>query len=761
VARRLFVLVLLAMVGGALSQGAAPVSASGGMVAISAGFYHTCGLTTAGGVKCWGGNGYGQLGNGTTTGPDCGGGCYATPVDVVGLASGVAAISAGFAHTCALTTVGGVKCWGENYEGELGNGTTTTTGCYCIPTPADVSGLTSGVAAISNGGSAHTCAVTTAGGAKCWGLNTNGQLGNGTTTHSATPVDVMGLSSGVAAISSGGAHTCALTTAGGVKCWGYNYDGDLGNGTITTNYCSCVSTPVDVVGLGSGVVAISAGSSTCALTTAGGVKCWGSNSAGALGIGTSSGPEDCGGGNACSTTPVDVVGLSSGVTTISAGGRHACARTEAGGLKCWGQNDSGQLGSGTTTTTGCYCIPTPADVNGLSNGVNTVEAGGYHTCALTTVGGVKCWGQNLDGRLGNGTTTGPDCGGYCSATPVDVVGLTGKTTHILADFKQDDPQWNQPGQGYDHLSGGITAWGCLLSSVADVLNYWGVPTDPVTLNNAMVAAGWPDGMMSPRYVTSYSHLPVLRTFGNDPALATSYLTRATPVPVIVHLNTGGDGHWVVLTGVAPGGDFNIVDPASSKTLLSQYTPSQAHWTETWIINGGASVGAEAHSPVAMLLTDPLGRRTGYDPLSGTILNEIPSSAYGVMGGIENDVTNAGGTPGLLSVYTNDPIPGTYTLEITGTGTGPYEADLWSSTNDGALTSTQSQGNATPGSSATVTVDIQGTSVGGITSLTRAARAEERRPADRYAGLPFAALAVVSVGGAAGAVWLARRRVGRR
>ena len=255
----------------------------------------------------------GEVGDGTTTN-------RWLPVDVLGLTSGVSAISTILGHTCALTTDGGVKCWGVNNIGELGDGTTTNR-----TTPVDVIGLTSGVIAIAAGGQ-HTCALTSAGGVKCWGF-----------AYGVTPVDVVGATSGVVAISAGDYHTCALTSAGGVKCWDYNDYGQLGDGTTTNRV-----TPVDVIGLTSGVRAISAGySKTCALTSSGGVKCWGRNDYGQLGDGTTTNR----------TSPVDVIGLTSGVRAISAGGWHTCALTSFGGVKCWGANNSGELGDGTTKDT--------------------------------------------------------------------------------------------------------------------------------------------------------------------------------------------------------------------------------------------------------------------------------------------------------------------------------------------------------------------------------------------------------------------------
>ncbi len=414
-----------------------------GFAEVSTRSNHSCGRTTAGGVKCWGNNSNGQLGDGTTT-------QRITAVDVSGLTSGVASISLGDDHSCALTTTGGLKCWGSNSNGQLGDGTTTQR-----LTPVDVSGLTSGVAAISLGED-HSCALTTTGGAKCWGNNSNGQLGDGTTTQRLTAVDVSGLTSGVNSISSGWNHNCVVTSTAGARCWGANSAGQLGDSSTTDRLTS-----VNVTGLTSGVSKVFAGSyHTCALTTAGAMRCWGSNTYGQIGDGTTSmrttsvvvtglasGVSDVAAGNTQScavtssggakcwgenfygeigdgtytqrTTQVDVSGLTSGVSSISLGVSHSCALTTSGNIKCWGRNHNGQIGNGFSSFK-----TTSVDVTGLTSGISNISAGGAHSCALTSAGGVKCWGYNNFGQLGDGTTT-PQ-----RTSPVDVTGLTSGVSTI-------------------------------------------------------------------------------------------------------------------------------------------------------------------------------------------------------------------------------------------------------------------------------------------------------------------------------------------
>lgn len=257
----------------------------------------------------------------------------------------------------------------------------------------------------------HTCALTRAGSVRCWGYNGHDELGDGSGygANSSLPVAVQGLSSGVTAVSAGGRHTCAVQR-GGALCWGANYSGALGDGTEGRHFG-----PVRVVGLSSGVAMVAGGiDHSCALTTAGKVKCWGDNEGGEVGDGTTTDR----------FTPVDVAGLGSGVEAIAAQFVHSCALTVGGGVKCWGRGygltpvDIPGLTSGVKAITP-NCALTAAggvkcwtvfplvvtDVPGLDKNVVALASSGLHGCALLSLGAVRCWGENDHGQLGDGTKT--------------------------------------------------------------------------------------------------------------------------------------------------------------------------------------------------------------------------------------------------------------------------------------------------------------------------------------------------------------------
>jgi alpha-tubulin suppressor-like RCC1 family protein len=280
------------------------------VTAVTAGEVHVCALLSGGTVDCWGANGNGQIGQGTTSGS------YSSPRSVSGL-SNVTALAAGQLHTCALLQGGTVECWGDNEFGELGNGTTTgpstcVSGYGCATTPVAVSGL-SGVTSIA-AGDAHTCALLQGGTVECWGNNAAGQLGTGSVASSTTPVAVTGLSGTVTAIAAGVADTCALMQNGTVQCWGDDIHGQLGNGSTTApTSCGgvlepCSKTPVTVTGVANATALTVGEYHACVVVSGGSVQCWGYNADGELGQGTTTGPSTCY-NNPCSPTPVEVSGL--------------------------------------------------------------------------------------------------------------------------------------------------------------------------------------------------------------------------------------------------------------------------------------------------------------------------------------------------------------------------------------------------------------------------------------------------------------------
>ncbi len=366
------------------------------------GSQHTCALTTAGAVRCWGVTEHGQLGDGTIS-PDA---VVNTPVQVIGLTTGVLDLSAAGDHTCAVTAGGGVKCWGANNSGQLGNGITTDSA-----TPVAVMGLSSGVTAVTTG-EAHSCALLSGGTVKCWGSNSDLQLGATATDASPTPVPVAGLAAGVTAIAAGTdnlgtGHTCAL--AGGVvQCWGNNSSGELGR--TTTDFTDGV--PGNVTGLsGVGGVAVGA-STTCTFASSNGAaSCWGRDDEGELGDGHD-------GVSLEQHSPVAVSGPLTGVTSLSAGFYFTCA-VAGGAAKCWGDGSDGELGNG-----GEALQHAPVQVTGLSAGVAQIAAGTHHACAVLSSGAVTCWGLNSAGQLGDGKDgTGTGVTENNSDVPVAVLSL--------------------------------------------------------------------------------------------------------------------------------------------------------------------------------------------------------------------------------------------------------------------------------------------------------------------------------------------------
>ncbi|HEY5478201.1 MAG TPA: hypothetical protein VIJ84_01150 [Gaiellaceae bacterium] len=353
---------------------------------VSAGGRLTCILVGGGGVKCWGDNFNGELGNNTLM-------SSSTPVSVRGI-TGAIAVNSGYKHSCAVFPAGTISCWGTNDVGELGNGTLISS-----PTPITVGGL-SGVVA-SSSGAAHTCALLTGGSLYCWGDNQFGELGTGALIRSkpfgiASPAQVATISNAVS-VSAGFLNTCVLISGGSIECWGYNHDGQTGHGKANHLYPYADPSPERVSGITNAVSISSGAFDTCALIAGGTVRCWGFIAA------TDTGSKPL----LDSALPVQAVGIRNAIS-ISSGGVHNCALIAGGTVKCWGADQFGQLGDGKLQDSA-----KPVTVIGIKHAVS-ISSGVRHTCAVLAGGAVKCWGGNDEGELGSGTLT-------TSSVPLSVV----------------------------------------------------------------------------------------------------------------------------------------------------------------------------------------------------------------------------------------------------------------------------------------------------------------------------------------------------
>jgi alpha-tubulin suppressor-like RCC1 family protein len=267
-------------------------------------------------------------------------------------------------------------------------------------------------------GGVHTCALLSTAHVACWGENEYGQLGRGDHGDADTPVETRDITDATE-VGAGAWHTCAVVSSGHVDCWGDNQYGELGNGTTTNS-----EPPVEALAVTHATQVTGGDYHTCAVVSSGHVDCWGNNEFGQLGDGTNEGPELCG-KRACSSVPIEPRGITD-ATEVTAGENHTCALLSTGHIECWGDNEDGELGDGTTTIS----EPTPVAVKGITDATQ-VAASGEHTCALLSTGHVDCWGDNEYGDLGDGASTGPETCGFsdvpCSTTPVAVTDITDAT----------------------------------------------------------------------------------------------------------------------------------------------------------------------------------------------------------------------------------------------------------------------------------------------------------------------------------------------
>ena len=388
---------------------------------VTTGGFHSCAVLQDGTVKCWGMNEVGELGDGTTT-------SSSVPVTVSGITTATA-VAAGYKHACALLQNGTVQCWGDDSYGELGDGNAILQPQRGGPStshssvPVTVVGISTAVAITASDGY-HSCAVLQNGTVKCWGDNVSGQLGDGTRTTAVTPVTVVGITT-AAGVSSGDFHTCANLLDGSIYCWGLNYSGQLGDGTGWDS-----NTPVRVSGI-STASAVSAGViHTCAVLQDGTARCWGYNSNGQIGDGTTINR----------LSPAVVSGITMATGPVAAGNNDSCTLLRGGVVKCWGMNTYGELGIGTTvdvstpatvvgispTWTSSNATVASIDESGLAtgnaNGSATITAAyqGRTGTASLSVGGAASRPTLTVVLDGSGQVTsspaGIDCGATCSAS---------------------------------------------------------------------------------------------------------------------------------------------------------------------------------------------------------------------------------------------------------------------------------------------------------------------------------------------------------
>ena len=577
-----------------------PVTVSGisAATALASGYYHNCALLADGRVQCWGYNQDGQLGTSILS---------TTPSTVSGISS-ASGITAGDSHSCALSG-GSLQCWGWNQNGELGNGATTQQ----YTTPVAVTGGISTAVEVKGGGK-HTCALLADNKVKCWGDDSFGQLGDGSTVKETSPVNVSGISTATE-IATGYAHSCALLADNKVKCWGNDSFGQLGDSTTNQS-----SIPVAVSGISTATALTAGYFHTCALLASGSVQCWGSNGSGQLGIGTLT--------PATSTTPVTVSDIST-ATAIAAGRFHTCALLSDNSVKCWGHNQYGQLGNGTTNN----LYTSPVAVSGISSATK-IAAGGQRSCALLASHQVQCWGENSFGQLGDGTTNQ-------SSIPVTVSGISTATeiatgyTHSCALLSGGTEQcWGNNTNG--QLGNGVSA----ISTTPQYIS--GVPKVVWSSSNATVASIDASGVAS---ALSSGNTTITATTA-DGSVSGSTILYVSSYPVggtvsgltgnVVLANNGGDN----LT-VATDGSFIFAASLPTGAAYNVSVATQPSGQACVVSNPSGTIGNAAVTNVAVTCT------TAYT-VGGTVSGLTGSVVLTNNGGDNYTVTANGSSTSPIS-----------------------------------------------------------------------------------------------------------------
>ncbi len=382
---------------------------------IGAGDAHTCALMNEGVVKCWGSGSNGRTGHGNTQ--NIGDDEIAGDAPIVNIAEEeVVQLAVGGAHNCVLLDDGTIRCWGLGQHGRLGHADSEDVGDDEVP--ADVGKVPMPASAVELAlGQKHSCALLEGGVVSCWGDNSFGQLGAGLQADPIQRNDAVDVGGPVTAIAAGDYHTCALLDSGEVVCWGLGSFGRLGYGN--SNAVGLLKTPADAgaVSLGASAIALAAGANhTCALLVGGELRCWGRALFGAIGTGV---PGNVGDDEV--PTAVAPVVLDAAPITVTAGSSHTCVAFADGEVQCFGLAAQGQLGYGNKLNIGDNEAPNLAGFVDVGGRVREIDAGAFHTCVVTDVSEVRCWGNGSLGQLGYGTTF--NVGDTESPADVDVVRL--------------------------------------------------------------------------------------------------------------------------------------------------------------------------------------------------------------------------------------------------------------------------------------------------------------------------------------------------
>ena len=700
--------------------------------------FHVLAAPPAGHVAAWGFNLWSSLGDGTTTDSS-------TPVHVVGPAgagylTGITAIAAHYLHNLALKSDGTVWAWGSNYFGQLGDGTTTDSSTPVqVEGPAGAGYLTD-ITAIAAGCN-HSLALKSDGTVWAWGYNHYGQLGDGTTTDSSTPVQVEGPAgagylTGITAIAAGDSHSLALKSDGTVWAWGDNYYDELGDGTPEYSEVSYMSpVPMQVVGPAgagylTGITAIAAGyKNNLALKSDGTVWAWGSNYFGQLGDGTTTD----------SSAPVQVkgpagAGYLTGITAIASDGGHCLALKSDGTVWAWGDNYYDELGDGTTTNRS-----TPVQVEGPAGagyltGITAIAAGGVHSMALKPDGTVWGWGLNDYGQLGDGTTTN-------SPTPVQVsglfavIGIAAGDHYCLALNQPVTPviSWATP----TAITYG-TALGSTQLNASAIYNGYRVDgtfayspaagtvlgAGPQTLSVTFTPKDAIDYTLATASVTLQVNQAVLSVEAGSQSMTYGQAVLALTYDITGFVN--GDGYSVVsgapdittaATSSSPAGFYWVTISQGSLSLLSaNYSGFTFHLgsliinpalTSVFVANASGTYGGTV-SLSATLTSNGSG-------VSGeTISFYLANGSWGNSTWVGNSTTDSFGNATLTGVSLTGISVGTYPSYITASFYG--DTNYWGSTDNATLTIEQ----ATPVISwATPTAITYGTALGSTQLNARA------------------------------------------